>query len=215
MRRASAEEAAPNQVRDSGSSAATLAAASYQAGDGEGRRDGGSAGGRCWSAAAPGSGCCSPGGCGRAPTRRTCAPREGETVFNAFLKIGRDGRVIVAVPQAELGQGVWTSLPQILADELGADWRTVSVEPAPLCPLYANILLAEEAADDSGWPSAHSRQPRSRAPSSPMIREKSASHCCRASAWGGRNTIPTPYSPALGKKQPASPAARLRNSCGT
>ena len=69
---------------------------------------------------------------------------EGESLFNAFLKIGRDGRVIVAVPQVELGQGVYTALPQILADELGADWRTVSVEPAPVSPLYANILLAEE-----------------------------------------------------------------------
>jgi isoquinoline 1-oxidoreductase beta subunit len=76
------------------------------------------------------------------PNLRT-AP--GETLFNAFLKIGRDGRVIVAVPQAELGQGVYTSLPQILADELGADWRTVSVEPAPIHPLYANQLLAGQA----------------------------------------------------------------------
>jgi len=79
--------------------------------------------------------------------------REGETVYNAWLKIGRDGHVTVAVPQAELGQGAWSALPQILADELGADWRTVAVEPAPLSPLYANILLATEAADDSGWPS--------------------------------------------------------------
>jgi isoquinoline 1-oxidoreductase beta subunit len=79
---------------------------------------------------------------------------EGETLFNAFLKIGRDGHVAVAVPQTELGQGVYTSLPQIIADELGADWRTVSVEPAPVNPLYANILLAEEAADDGGWPEA-------------------------------------------------------------
>jgi len=76
----------------------------------------------------------------------------GESLFNAFLKIGTDGRVIVAVPQAELGQGVWTSLPQILADELGADWRTVAVEPAPLSPLYANRLLAEQAANDSDLP---------------------------------------------------------------
>jgi isoquinoline 1-oxidoreductase beta subunit len=77
----------------------------------------------------------------------------GETLFNAFLKIGSDGRVIVAVPQQEVGQGVWTSLPQILADELGADWQTVAVEPAPLSPLYANRLLAEEGADSAmpGW----------------------------------------------------------------
>ena len=68
---------------------------------------------------------------------------EGEHVFNAFLKIGSDGRVLVAVPQAELGQGSWTALAQIIADELGADWRTVGVEPAPLGPLYANRLLAE------------------------------------------------------------------------
>ena len=84
-----------------------------------------------------------------APSLRT-AP--GETMFNAFLKLGTDGRVVVAVPQTELGQGVWTSLPQILADELGADWRTVAVEPAPLSPLYANKLLAEEAAEDSELP---------------------------------------------------------------
>jgi isoquinoline 1-oxidoreductase beta subunit len=71
---------------------------------------------------------------------------EGEVLMGAFLKIGTDGRVIVAVPQAEIGQGVYTSLPQILADELGADWRTVAVEPAPLSPLYANQLLAGEMA---------------------------------------------------------------------
>ena len=78
---------------------------------------------------------------------------DGETLFNAFLKIASDGRVIVAIPQAEIGQGVFTSLPQILADELGADWRTVSVEPAPISPLYANTLLAEEASEASAFPS--------------------------------------------------------------
>jgi isoquinoline 1-oxidoreductase subunit beta len=76
-------------------------------------------------------------------------PGEGEQAFNAFLKIGDDGRVLVAVPQAELGQGSWTALAQILADELGADWRTVGVEPAPVGPLYANRLLAEGPDDGS------------------------------------------------------------------
>jgi isoquinoline 1-oxidoreductase beta subunit len=74
---------------------------------------------------------------------------EGETILNAFLKIGTDGRVTIIVPQAELGQGVATALPQILADELGADWRSVGVESAPLNPLYANQLLAEELSQGS------------------------------------------------------------------
>ena len=68
----------------------------------------------------------------------------GETLFGAWLKIGSDGHVTVAVPQAELGQGVFTAFPQIIADELGADWKTVGVEPAPLNPLYANPLGASE-----------------------------------------------------------------------
>ena len=69
---------------------------------------------------------------------------EGESVFNAWLKIGNDGHIVVAIPQAEHGQGVYTTLPQILADQLGADWRTVGVEAAPLNPLYANPMAASE-----------------------------------------------------------------------
>jgi isoquinoline 1-oxidoreductase beta subunit len=71
-------------------------------------------------------------------------PAKGEHIFNAWLKIGEDGHVTVAVPQVEHGQGVWTTLPQIIADELGADWRTIAVEPAPLNPLYANPLAVDE-----------------------------------------------------------------------
>jgi len=69
---------------------------------------------------------------------------EGETAFGAFVKIDRSGQVIVLVPQAELGQGVFTLFAQMVADELGADWRTVAVQPAPPGPLYANRLLARE-----------------------------------------------------------------------
>jgi isoquinoline 1-oxidoreductase beta subunit len=72
------------------------------------------------------------------------AAAPGEHVLGAWLKIGEDGHVTVAVPQAEHGQGVYTTLPQILADELGADWRTVAVEAAPINPLYSNALAADE-----------------------------------------------------------------------
>ncbi len=69
-----------------------------------------------------------------------------EQAFGNFIKIARDGQVTVAVPQAETGQGIWTALPQIVADELGADWEMVGVEPAPLFKAYANPLAEQE-----GW----------------------------------------------------------------
>ena len=59
----------------------------------------------------------------------------GEHVFNAFLKIGEDGHIAMVVPQCEMGQGVTTLLPQIMADELGADWRTIAVETAQTGPI--------------------------------------------------------------------------------
>jgi len=76
--------------------------------------------------------------------RANLVASHGEHVYGAWLKIAEDGRVTVAVPQAEHGQGVYTALPQIVADELGADWRTVGVEAAPLNPLYANPLALDE-----------------------------------------------------------------------
>ncbi len=71
---------------------------------------------------------------------------EREHIINGYVKIGEDGHVVIVVPQAEMGQGVYTLLPQIVADELGADWRTIAVEPAPVNPIYANRLAAEENA---------------------------------------------------------------------
>jgi len=70
-----------------------------------------------------------------------------EEILGGDHKISTDGQVTVVVPQSEMGQGVYTVLPQILADELGADWRTIAVEPAPINPLYANKLLAEQWAE--------------------------------------------------------------------
>ncbi|HUD29701.1 MAG TPA: molybdopterin cofactor-binding domain-containing protein [Novosphingobium sp.] len=69
-------------------------------------------------------------------------PREDEFAFDAWLRIGTDGVVTVAVPQVEMGQGVTTLIPQVVAHELGADWRQVAVEPAPVSARYANLALA-------------------------------------------------------------------------
>ena len=71
-------------------------------------------------------------------------PGRGEYAFDAWIKIGKDGVVSVAVPQVEMGQGVTTLIPQVVAHELGADWRQVAVQPAPVSGLYANAVLAAQ-----------------------------------------------------------------------
>ena len=59
--------------------------------------------------------------------------------FNAWVTIGADDVVTVMVPSAEMGQGVLTSLPLILAEELDADWSKVTSEYAPPIPkIYGN-----------------------------------------------------------------------------
>ena len=70
-------------------------------------------------------------------------PASGEHVFDVWLKIAEDGVVSVAVPQLEMGQGITTILPQIVAQELGADWRQIAVEAAPISAAYPNIALAQ------------------------------------------------------------------------
>ncbi len=50
---------------------------------------------------------------------------------NAFVRIAPTGAVTIAVTRQEMGQGVRTSLPMILADELGADWSKVQIEIPP------------------------------------------------------------------------------------
>lgn len=80
----------------------------------------------------------------------------GEQAFGNFIKIAKSGQITVAVPQSETGQGIWTGLSQIVADELGAAWDSIAVEPAPLTDAYANPLATQEGwLDGFGWLRAH------------------------------------------------------------
>jgi isoquinoline 1-oxidoreductase beta subunit len=55
---------------------------------------------------------------------------------NAFVRIGTDEHITVIVNHSEMGQGVYTSLPMLLAEELDADWSKVGFESAPVDPKY-------------------------------------------------------------------------------
>jgi isoquinoline 1-oxidoreductase beta subunit len=65
-------------------------------------------------------------------------PSESEFTVTAWVRITPDNEVKLIVSQAEIGQGISTTLPAILADELGADWESVELETAPYDPAYAN-----------------------------------------------------------------------------
>src|SRR4029453_14331050 len=50
---------------------------------------------------------------------------------NAFLRVGTDDSLTVLIAHSEMGQGIWTALPMLIAEELDADWTRVKVEHAP------------------------------------------------------------------------------------
>src|SRR5262249_14050788 len=60
---------------------------------------------------------------------------------NAFLRIGADGSITVLLAHSEMGQGVWTTLPMLLAEELECDWSNIRVEHAPAAPAYAHTAF--------------------------------------------------------------------------
>lgn len=66
---------------------------------------------------------------------------EGEHIMNAWVSVGEDNSVTIAVPRAEMGQGVYTAVPMLVAEELEVDLEQVKIfHPQPESP-YANTFL--------------------------------------------------------------------------
>jgi len=60
---------------------------------------------------------------------------------NAFLRIGSDESVTVLLAHSEMGQGIWTTLPMLVNEELDADWSRFRVEHAPAAPAYRHTAF--------------------------------------------------------------------------
>jgi isoquinoline 1-oxidoreductase beta subunit len=64
-----------------------------------------------------------------------------EAGLNGWVKIARDNSVIVAVPRAEMGQGIQTALAMLVAEEMDARWEQVRVEDPPEDGVYRNAEI--------------------------------------------------------------------------
>jgi isoquinoline 1-oxidoreductase beta subunit len=86
------------------------------------------------------------------PTANGAAAGEADAVFtpNGFIRIGTDGQIVLIMPYVEMGQGTYTSIPMLIAEELEVDLTQVRLEHAPPNEkLYVNPLLGEQATGNS------------------------------------------------------------------
>jgi isoquinoline 1-oxidoreductase subunit beta len=84
------------------------------------------------------------------PNHRSQAAAEDGFAPNAFVRIGSDGEVVLTMPYVEMGQGTYTSVPMLIAEELEVSLQQVRLEHAPPNEkLYANPLLGVQATGNS------------------------------------------------------------------
>ncbi|WP_396269902.1 molybdopterin cofactor-binding domain-containing protein [Ideonella sp.] len=82
-------------------------------------------------------------------SRAATANAASDFVPNAWLRITADGEVTILCGSAEMGQGVLTAIPMMIAEELDADWRRVRVEQAPVDKAYNNPAFQMQATGGS------------------------------------------------------------------
>jgi isoquinoline 1-oxidoreductase beta subunit len=70
---------------------------------------------------------------------------------NAWLRLDPQGTITVIVAESEMGQGPYTLMPMMVAEELEVDWRQVSVEHASLDPVYGYQMTGGSSSIRKGW----------------------------------------------------------------
>jgi len=85
------------------------------------------------------------------PHRSRAGPPGEAFSPNAYLKITPDDKVTIVVARSEMGQGVRTSLPMILAEELEADWKQIQIEQAGASTLFGDQTTGGSASVRTTW----------------------------------------------------------------
>ena len=72
-------------------------------------------------------------------------PTQGEVALNGWIKITPQGDVVLAMPRSEMGQGIFTGLSMLAAEELDVPMERVRLEPAGHDALYGNVAMLTAA----------------------------------------------------------------------
>ncbi len=80
------------------------------------------------------------------------SPSAPDWAPNAWVRIDDAGMVTILAPKAEMGQGVFTALPMIVAEELDADWSTVRIEQSPARDPYDTTTGGSDSVRESWMP---------------------------------------------------------------
>lgn len=84
------------------------------------------------------------------PFENSEAKNSGAFAPNAFIRIDTDGQTVLTMPYVEMGQGTYTSIPMLIAEELEVDLKQIRLDHAPPDEkLYANPLLGVQATGNS------------------------------------------------------------------
>ena len=70
--------------------------------------------------------------------------RDGVVPLNGWVRIGADGMVFIAVPRSEMGQGVLTALPMLIAEEMDVPLSMVRTEQAPADAIFGNVAMLQD-----------------------------------------------------------------------
>jgi isoquinoline 1-oxidoreductase subunit beta len=102
---------------------------------------------RAWLLSAAGTAGALVVGWGLLPARsRQGAPdlwraNNGEVALNGWIKIAADGAIVLAMPRSEMGQGIHTALPMLVAEELDVPLGRVRIEQAGVDAIYGNVAM--------------------------------------------------------------------------
>lgn len=131
---------------------------------------------------------------------------------NAFLRIGTDDTVTVLIAHSEMGQGIWTALPMLIAEELDADWSKIRVQHAPAAPAYAHTAFGMQmtGGSTSTWSEFDRYRQAGALARTLLVQAAGARFGVKASACRTENGVVTAGTKRASYGELASDAAKLK-----